>query len=59
MKTLACLTLVLGLAPVALAEPQPDFAIPETNPGSDRNGQTVSPRDYRQQVTVWYFSREW
>ena len=41
------------------AEPQPDFVLADVNPGSERGGHTVSPRDYRQQVSVFYFGREW
>jgi hypothetical protein len=43
----------------AQAAPQPDFRLPEINPRSPRAGDTVSPSDYRQQITVWYFGREW
>jgi hypothetical protein len=41
------------------AQTQPDFALPDVNPDSERSGQQVSPRQYRQQITVWYFGREW
>lgn len=33
-----------------------DFALPDLNPGSARYGQTVSPRDYLEQVSGWYFT---
>jgi len=60
MKKTALLTIGLGaLAHSATAEPQPDFSIRDSNIASGRGGDLVSPRDYRQQVTVWYFSREW
>lgn len=32
-----------------------DFSLPDTNPQSPTVGQTVSPRDYLQQVSGWYF----
>lgn len=33
----------------------PDFSLTDVNPNSPRNGQAVSPRDYLQQVSAWYF----
>lgn len=33
----------------------PDFALEDENPTSPRRGEVVSPRDYRHQVTAWYF----
>jgi hypothetical protein len=40
-------------------EPSPnavvDFSLPDTNPSSPTVGQTISPRDYLQQVSGWYF----
>jgi hypothetical protein len=42
-----------------LAQTQPDFLLPDVNPGSERAGQKISPRQYQQQITVWYFGREW
>ena len=41
------------------AQTQPDFLLPDVNPASERSGQKVSPRQYQQQITVWYFGREW
>jgi hypothetical protein len=32
-----------------------DFSLPDTNPSSPTVGQTVSPRDYLQQISGWYF----
>jgi len=32
-----------------------DFSLPDTNPSSPTVGQTISPRDYLQQVSGWYF----
>ena len=50
---------VLGAALVAGdgagAEPAPDFALVDVNPTSTTHNQTVSPRDYVQQVSAWYF----
>jgi hypothetical protein len=38
-----------------LAEPVADFAVVDVNPSSDRFDQMVSPRDYLQMVSGWYF----
>ena len=43
---------------------QPEFNLPDVNPSSFRNAgtsaqQTISPRHYRQQISVYYFSQEW
>lgn len=51
--------LLSGGALVAQAEPQPEFSLPDINPGSERSGQSISPRHYKQQITAWYFGREW
>ena len=32
-----------------------DFSLPDINSGSPTFGQTISPRDYIQQITGWYF----
>ena len=32
-----------------------DFSLPDTNPSSPTVGQTISPRDYLQEVSGWYF----
>ena len=37
------------------AEPVPDFQLRDLNPHSARSGQTVSPRDYRLQISAYYF----
>jgi hypothetical protein len=34
----------------------PDFAIVDLNANSDSYQQAVSPRDYLQQVSGWYFT---
>lgn len=33
----------------------PDFHALDQNPASPRAGQTVSPRDYLERVSGWYF----
>jgi hypothetical protein len=33
----------------------PDFSLPDLNPTSSRYGEAVSPRDYLEQVSGWYF----
>ncbi|MGE0760164.1 MAG: hypothetical protein AB7F89_07200 [Pirellulaceae bacterium] len=36
--------------------PRPDFHLIDLNPASSRSGQAVSPRDYLDQVSAWYFA---
>jgi len=36
--------------------PMPDFALVDLNPNSTRAGELVSPRDYLEQVSGWYFT---
>lgn len=60
MLPLPRLPLVSALAAVAtvgssFALEVPDFALSDENDTSPRSGQLVSPRDYRHQVTAWYF----
>lgn len=52
-------SLVFGSGWLAHAEPQPAFALADVNPGSERAGEVISPRNYTQQITAWYFGREW
>lgn len=33
----------------------PDFAVIDVNPASVTGAQVVSPRDYLQKVSAWYF----
>lgn len=33
----------------------PDFVLTDVNPNSATAGQPVSPRDYLQKVSAWYF----
>ena len=37
------------------ASPMPDFSLMDVNPNSPTKDQAVSPRDYLQQVSAWYF----
>ncbi len=37
------------------AELVPDFALVDVNPTSSTYNQPVSPRDYLQEVSGWYF----
>lgn len=39
-----------------LPSPQPDFSLIDASPTSPRSGQSVSPRDYLQKVSGWYFT---
>ena len=32
-----------------------DFSLPDINPASSSLGQNISPRDYLQQISGWYF----
>lgn len=36
-------------------EPVPDFSLRDKNESSPRTGELISPRDYRHQVTAYYF----
>jgi hypothetical protein len=35
--------------------PAPDFSLEDVNATSERFGEMVSPRDYLEQVSGWYF----
>ena len=37
------------------SSPMPDFTLTDVNPASATKDQGVSPRDYLQQVSAWYF----
>ena len=37
------------------AAPVPDFSLVDKNSTSPRSGSLVSPRDYRQQISAYYF----
>ena len=58
VKTLPFTLLPLAITASLHAAPQPDFQLPEINDNTDRAGQTVSPRDYRQFISVYYFGHE-
>ncbi|MHC4176190.1 MAG: hypothetical protein ACYSWU_01715 [Planctomycetota bacterium] len=47
--------LFAGPAVEADAEIMPNFALVDTNSTSSTYGQLVSPRNYLQQVSAWYF----
>lgn len=55
----SCAAWVESLEPrVVLAtvgEVVPDFQLTDENDNSDRFGETISPRDYLEQVSGWYF----
>lgn len=36
--------------------PRPDFSLEDVNPASSTYQQAVSPRDYLEQVSGWYFA---
>jgi len=38
------------------ATPRPDFSLQDVNTGSATYQQQVSPRDYLEQVSGWYFA---
>ena len=53
---LAGALLLVGAGCKALPDdPMPEFQLVDLNPGSSRAGQTISPRDYLEQVSGWYF----
>ena len=37
------------------SSPMPDFTLTDVNPASATKDQGVSPRDYLEQVSAWYF----
>lgn len=37
------------------ADPVPEFLLRDVNPNSPRNTKIVSPRDYRLQISAYYF----
>lgn len=39
------------------ADPLPDFALEDVNATSPRYGESISPRDYLRQVSVYYFGQ--
>jgi hypothetical protein len=62
MKKTTYLTILLASSVGALAQTAlSDFSLPNVNStsGSDRIGQTIEPKQYRQQVLAVYFGHEW
>jgi|GEM_PF-1869921 len=59
MGLAAALLIAVGTRLPAVAqaplEPKPDFLVRDVNSNSPRNGQAVSPRDYRLQISAFYF----
>ena len=59
------LLLTAGLSPAQLQNGQePDFQLSDVNPDSARNASQPAPppfppRQYRQQISAYYFSQEW
>lgn len=56
------MTVLMALATLAFPargqapqEPKSDFLLRDVNPNSPRNGKVVSPRDYRLQISAYYF----
>jgi hypothetical protein len=47
--------LVAVVSAVAQVQPMPDFQLMDENPNSPRYQQMVSPRDYRLQISAYYF----
>jgi len=45
-----------GLRPEGHFKAKPDFALLDYNPTSSTSEQAVSPRDYLQKVSGWYFA---
>ncbi len=44
----------VGLS-AAIGDVPPDFSLTDVNATSATSGESVSPRDYLQQVSGWYF----
>ena len=47
--------LLAGLPAESRADIVPDFALLDTNPSSSSYDEPVSPRDFLQQMSAWYF----
>ena len=41
--------------PIPAGTVAPDFALVDANPGSPTGGRPISPRDYLNQISAWYF----
>ena len=46
------------LVPAAAAAPIAAFGLTDLNPGSTRVGRSLSPRDYGQWISAYYFGNE-
>ncbi|MBL9134630.1 MAG: hypothetical protein JNK85_02115 [Verrucomicrobiales bacterium] len=44
-----------ALSAAGQVQPMPDFKLTDANSNSPRYQQTVSPRDYRLQISAYYF----
>jgi len=53
--TLASLLFAAAATTTLSAQTVPDFQLPDVNPNSPRYDTAVSPRDYRLQVSGYYF----
>ena len=51
----AALVIGFGNKPISGQDMVPDFALLDVNETSQTYDQLVSPRDYLQQVSAWYF----
>ncbi len=47
--------LAISAGAQVVSDPKPDFQLRDANPNSPRAGQSVSPRDYRLQISAYYF----
>jgi len=54
---LVAISVLVAGSSVATGEMVPDFALQDVNSISATYGQLVSPRDYLQQVSAWYFGQ--
>lgn len=55
MKIFRLIPVVAFLSGTLLVAQVPDFNLSDVNASSPRFGATVSPRDYRHQVSAYYF----
>jgi hypothetical protein len=58
--TCAAVTAVASflIASAGTATPLPDFQLADENPNSPRFQQVISPRQYQEQVSAYYFGDE-
>ncbi len=59
LSALAAIIVAAGCGKDATTNPGPDpksdFSLADVNTTSPRAGESVSPRDYLQKVSAWYF----